>query len=339
MSKINWNGSQSAWRAKTAQPGRDLRAQPSGNRLGLQGASYLTLAGAFAGVAAGSVGATVLAMSLMSADVPELASEVAEVAISEARVVEPAEAAVQPEPKTASSAETPAAIAADLTQPAAAETQNAATEQETAQAAQEAEVEALKSSDPRWAQFSKPAPPLDELRNDAQEGEASAFGSAGQTGGALAAVQRAIEQPEEDQGQDAQETAAIARPPRGEEPKADAGGGRQTVLNTAANVRSRANKSGKVLGAIPAGVKVSSFGCRSSWCEVSYKGLRGWVYSGFVSGNAKQQGASRQKATAASGQRQKLQVQPTASKASTSLPGVKTNEPLPTVPRPDKSGK
>jgi hypothetical protein len=131
------------------------------------------------------------------------------------------------------------------------------------------------------------------LRNDAQEGEASAFGSAGQSAGRLGRRQARHQEPEEDQGQDAQETAAIAAAARGS-PRPDAGGGRQTVLNTAANVRSRANKSGKVLGAVPAGVKVSSYGCRSSWCEVSYKGLRGWVYSGFVL--AMQSKAGRQQA-------------------------------------------
>jgi hypothetical protein len=72
VSKINWNGSRKPGAPRPAQPGRELRAQPW-QQAGLQGASYLTLAVAFAAVAAGSVGATVLAMSLMSADVPELA--------------------------------------------------------------------------------------------------------------------------------------------------------------------------------------------------------------------------------------------------------------------------
>lgn len=329
MSNINWNGSRHTWRAKPAQSGRQLLSQTMG--AGSLRPNYLTLAVALVTVAAGSAGATLLAMSLLAADTPELAAGSVELAVSEAVAAEPVAQASTPAPsiEEATEAAAPPAVAAP------AET---ASDLEDASAD---EVAALQSNDPRWAQFEQPAPPLEDLRGDTRSGEASAYGSAGQSGGAIAAVKRAMQEPEEDPGQDAQETAAITPPPRAADPGPDAGS-RQIVLNTAANVRSRANKSGKVLGAVPAGVKVASYGCRASWCEISYKGLRGWVYSGFVDekNNKQSVNAAKPKATQAAAQRQKMQVAPAAkTTADNSLPGVKANEPLPTTRLPDRSGK
>lgn len=324
-----------------AQPARELFGHSHGKVEGATRTSYLTLALAFAAVAVGSAGATLLAMSMMSADMPELANGVADVAIVEAKPIElvsDVAAVEQKDVETQAAASQPISAA----QPSAAE-QLAVAQPQISEVAQEADVAALKSSDPRWAQFEKPAPPLEELRSDAQADEASAFGSAAQPAGALAAVKNAIQEPEEETATDAQKTAAITPPPRALEAESSAEAPRrQVVLNTAANVRSRASKSGKVLGSVPAGVKVTSYGCRSSWCEVSYKGLRGWVYSGFVAGNGGKSGSSGQKSNPAqtAAPRQKLQVTPSsATKADGALPGVKTNEPLPTVPSIDKSGK
>jgi len=341
VTKINWNGSQSAWRAKPAQSDRELLGQTLSKGAWPSRANYLTLAVAFVAVAAGSAGATLLASSLLSADVPELSSGVAGVAVPEVKAAAPivADAPIAQKPSETAQMATLAAASQDETPGPAASV--AATAPVVEEAAREEDVVALRSSDPRWAQFEKPAPPLDELRNDVQPGEAAAFDAAGKSGGAVAAVNRAIEEPDEELGQDSQETAAIAPPLRREEPNA-AAGGRQIVLTTAANVRSRANKTGRVLGAVPAGVKITSYGCRSSWCEVSYKGLRGWVYAGFVSGNGqKPASSSRQKASSADAPRQKLQVTPSAATqgGNGGLPGVKANDPLPAIPRLDKSGK
>lgn len=335
MSKINWSDSRSTWRARPAHPARELFAQSPGKSEGATRTGYLTLALAFSAVAVGSAGATLVAMSVMSADVPEPANSAADVAIAETVPVEPAPGVASVE-KNAPEVQTAVWSGATVAQPSAVE-QVAAQAPKIDPEGQGADVAVLHSSDPRWAQFEKPAPPLEELRNEAQ-----AFGSAGRSGGALAAVKRAIQEPEEELAPDSQETAAIT-PPRAleAETKADAGG-KQIVLSTAANLRSRANKSGKVLGAVPARVRVTSHGCRSSWCEVSYKGLRGWVYSGFVAGNGGKSNSSGQKSrpAQAASARQKLQVTPSsAAKANGALPGVRTNEPLPAVPRIDKSGK
>jgi uncharacterized protein YraI len=49
-------------------------------------------------------------------------------------------------------------------------------------------------------------------------------------------------------------------------------------------LRARGSNSAKVVGVIPGGERVGVVGCRA-WCEVTYKGKRGWVYSGFVKGH------------------------------------------------------
>ncbi len=339
MTKINWNGSRSSLRARPAQPERGLLGQTPGKGTGAARPNHLTLSIAFVAVAAGSAGAAMLAMSLMSADVPERAAAVSDVTVAEVKTAEPVAAGAASPQKPIDAA--PAVPDAQATAPVVADT--AAVEAQNGETTGDADVSALKSSDPRWAQLEQPAPPLDELRNDdAPAEDASAFGSAGKSGGALAAVKRVMEEPEKEPGQDAQETAAIAPPPRDPAQKADAGG-RTIFLTIDANVRSRANKSGKVLGAVPAGVKVTSYGCRSSWCEISYKGLRGWVYSGFVDGNAQavQSSSGKSKATPAVAPRQKLQVTPTSPDKPDdgALPGVKTSQPLPTIQRPDNLGR
>lgn len=47
------------------------------------------------------------------------------------------------------------------------------------------------------------------------------------------------------------------------------------------NMRARGQKGAKVLTVIPAGATIDMFGC-DSWCEISYKGRKGWVYKSFV---------------------------------------------------------
>ena len=47
------------------------------------------------------------------------------------------------------------------------------------------------------------------------------------------------------------------------------------------NMRARGQKGAKVLTVVPAGATIDLFGC-NSWCEISYKGRKGWVYKSFV---------------------------------------------------------
>jgi uncharacterized protein YraI len=49
-------------------------------------------------------------------------------------------------------------------------------------------------------------------------------------------------------------------------------------------LRTRGSNSAKSIGVVPRGERVRVVGCRA-WCEVLYKGNRGWVYSGYVEGH------------------------------------------------------
>jgi hypothetical protein len=56
-----------------------------------------------------------------------------------------------------------------------------------------------------------------------------------------------------------------------------------TRINTDARLRSRGSNAAQIIGVIPRGSQVAVVRC-DSWCEVSYEGKRGFVYSGFVNG-------------------------------------------------------
>lgn len=318
MNKINWGGPQGAWRPVDRQENRMSARTELGRVLPAGKIGALSLTILLAAVGAGSAGATLLAMSLMSNDATEQVA---------AAPVDTSKATTQPLVSTEQATTTQAAATQVPAQQVQTPTEAVSSARQLARVDASAEdVEALKSNDPRWAQFAKPAPPLEELRNDGEAPSEVAYGVAGQSRKAVDAIAKAVDD-SGDQQPDTQETAAIARTPA---KSASELGSSNIVLNTAANIRSRANKTGKVLGAVPANVSIASYGCKSSWCEISYKGTRGWVYSGFVTGKAKKQPAKAAASSNKQAARPQLKTQPVSqSKEATALPGVKTNQPLP----------
>ncbi len=56
-----------------------------------------------------------------------------------------------------------------------------------------------------------------------------------------------------------------------------------TQVIKGANMRSRPKSGSRVLGTVPKGATVQLVGC-DSWCEIVYKGRRGYVYKDFVAG-------------------------------------------------------
>jgi hypothetical protein len=71
-----------------------------------------------------------------------------------------------------------------------------------------------------------------------------------------------------------------------------------TRINTDARLRARGSNAAQIIGVIPRGSQVAVIRC-DSWCEVSYDGKRGFVYSGFVSGYQRQRSAASRPAPAA----------------------------------------
>ena len=99
-------------------------------------------------------------------------------------------------------------------------------------------------------------------------------------------------------GQAAKKTASLPDEPADDElealPGVDVGGlagnpsgssasgaSRKARIVKGVNMRARGQQGAKVLTVIPAGTTVDLFGCEQ-WCEVSYKGRKGWVYKSFV---------------------------------------------------------
>ncbi len=72
------------------------------------------------------------------------------------------------------------------------------------------------------------------------------------------------------------------------------GASRKARIVKGVNMRARGQQGAKVLTVIPAGTTVDLFGCEQ-WCEVSYKGRKGWVYKSFV-GNSQASAAKPEKA-------------------------------------------
>jgi hypothetical protein len=68
--------------------------------------------------------------------------------------------------------------------------------------------------------------------------------------------------------------------------------GRTTRVTSDVRLRARGSNASEVIGVVPNGGAVGVVRC-ASWCEVTYQGKRGWVYSGFVSGYQRRRSAGR----------------------------------------------
>jgi hypothetical protein len=101
---------------------------------------------------------------------------------------------------------------------------------------------------------------------------------------------------EDDDPTDGTRTAAIApdeaKPsrkakrdePTAEDDAAPAAGTRQVQVNRGVNLRSRPKSGSRVLTVVPGRAVVQLVGCKA-WCEVIYKGRRGYVYKSYIGGS------------------------------------------------------
>lgn len=78
---------------------------------------------------------------------------------------------------------------------------------------------------------------------------------------------------------DPEETAAVDAIEA--EVKSTDQGAQQITIKRSVNLRAKPQKGGQVMGVIPARTSVELVGC-TQWCEVIYKGQRGYVYKTYV---------------------------------------------------------
>jgi hypothetical protein len=65
-------------------------------------------------------------------------------------------------------------------------------------------------------------------------------------------------------------------------------------VRQAVNMRSAPKKGAGVLGVVPSGTSVSVLSCES-WCQISYKGRKGWVYKSFLAAAPKKEATAEPK--------------------------------------------
>jgi hypothetical protein len=83
--------------------------------------------------------------------------------------------------------------------------------------------------------------------------------------------------------QDGAKTAAISPPEPDTPDAAPENGGKIAHILRAVTMRAAPKKGATALATIPAKTQVELMTCKK-WCEVVYKGKRGWVYKSFVKG-------------------------------------------------------
>jgi hypothetical protein len=192
------------------------------------------------------------------------------------------------------------------------------------------DVDALAPLDPRWARATTPPPEL-------AASVAATIPSTDASGTPVTALADPT---------DGTETAAIdpdeaasAQTAKAQEPKADAAvtddpmslvKARPTQVTRAANMRSRPKSGSGIIMVVPQSATVQLVGCKV-WCEVVYKGRRGYVYKDFLGGGRSASGNGRAKAKVSRADKPKavktVDTADTADTADTSeqgLPGVET---------------
>jgi hypothetical protein len=160
----------------------------------------------------------------------------------------------------------------------------AAAEQPTPEAATPGDVEPLDQTDPRWtsaaaghAARTAAAPSRAKPPEDDSKSVATAY--AEDAGTADKASTAAI--PAAKPAQDADKAAETPAP---EEKVASAGRPGRTAR--AVTMRARPSSRGGVLGTVPGSADVQVVSC-DQWCEIVYKGKRGFVYRSFLRNNGR----------------------------------------------------
>jgi hypothetical protein len=170
---------------------------------------------------------------------------------------------------------------------------------EPAAAEAEADPDALAPLDPRWARPATPTP------------EAAASVAA-----TIPPISAFVEPADDSDPTDGTETGAIAPdetalPNAGKQvtdPDVDAKAtddpmslvakARPTQIRTAANMRSRPKSGSGIIMVVPQSATVQLVGCKV-WCEIVYKGKRGYVYKDFLNGSRSASNSSKPKSSGA----------------------------------------
>lgn len=194
----------------------------------------------------------------------------------------PAAEAAKPEAPAAANAAEPLVTVASET-PAKIETPQAPAPETMIVADAEEDVEPLDSTDPRWvgsaghaAASPAPAKPQAKKAEDGDVVAAYAEDDSVADRAATAAIPSA-----KPILQDAPEAAAAAE----EKEVADAAGRAGRTVR-AVTMRARPSSRGGVLGTVPSRADVQVVSC-SQWCEIVYKGKRGFVYRSFLRNNGR----------------------------------------------------
>ena len=154
------------------------------------------------------------------------------------------------------------------------------------------EVDALEQQDPRWAIYDAAASRSEFLT------VIPPAASSGKRGGSTDGTETAAIVPDEakpNRASDAASDDTTAAAP------AAASATRSVQVNKGVNLRSRGRSGSSVIMTIPRSATVQVVGCKA-WCEVIYKGRRGFIYKSFVGGGGgyKRSGSrSKQPAVAA----------------------------------------
>ena len=175
----------------------------------------------------------------------------------------------------------PASTSAESTVPEAVRTAAAAQETHAAEASQPEEPEPLDPSDPRW---------VDKAAKQAASRTGPTAGPVNPTpvpGSNLVAAYT-------DEGAAADEAATAAIPSaKPEEPSSKADDeesgkaeGRASRAVRAVTMRAKPSSRGSPLGTVPAKAEVKVVSC-DKWCEIVYKGKRGFVYRRFLQNNGR----------------------------------------------------
>jgi len=186
-----------------------------------------------------------------------------------------------------------------------------------------ADPDALAPLDPRWARAAEPTP------------EAAASVAA-----TIPPVDAAVEPADDTDPTDGTATAAIA-PDEAALPhaKQDANGdvtatddpmslvakARPTQLSKAANMRSRPKSGSGIIMVVPQSATVQLVGCKV-WCEIVYKGRRGYVYKDFLGGSRSASNSRKSKSSAANKPKAVKTVDTSDAGDAPGLPGVETQQ-------------
>jgi hypothetical protein len=160
---------------------------------------------------------------------------------------------------------------------------------DSASAPEAMQIEPLDPTDPRWisataghAAASATAPVRTEASQDASEpaSVASAYAEDDESADNAATAAIPMAKPVQDAGQ----TDNAVEKPATEKKVASAGRPGRTARSV--TMRAKPDDHGGVLGTVPGSADVQVVSC-ASWCEIVYKGKRGFVYRKFLRNNGR----------------------------------------------------